>query len=58
MPNPKQQLAELIEAYASAKTTNNPLLMGYATNSLQAFLDSAHISQPEPEAEAVEAEPC
>lgn len=56
MPDPKQQLTELIEAYATAKATGNQLLTQSAAGGLIQFLEEIEVSKPEPEPEA-EAEP-
>lgn len=39
----KQQLAELIEAYAAAKTTNNRILLEYSANQLSGFLQKVEL---------------
>jgi len=40
----KQQLAELIEAYAAARASNNRMLVEYAAGALNEFLAAAEIS--------------
>lgn len=45
----KQQLAQLIEAYAAARASGNPILQQYAAQQLQAFLDGVELTQPTPE---------
>lgn len=47
MPDPKQQLTELIEAYAVARATGNPLLTQSAATGLIQFIESIEISKPE-----------
>jgi hypothetical protein len=44
MPDPKQQLTELIEAYAIARATGNQLLVQSAGSSLIGFLENCTIS--------------
>jgi hypothetical protein len=44
MPNAKQQLTELIEAYAVARATGNNLLVQQAGASLIQFLENCTIS--------------
>lgn len=44
MPDPKQQLTELIEAYAIARATGNSLLMQSAGAGLIQFLENCTIS--------------
>ncbi len=41
--DPKQQLAELIDAFASAKSTGNETLQRIALQPLQQFLESVDI---------------
>lgn len=48
MPDPKQQLTELIEAYAIARATGNQLLVQSAGSSLIGFLENCTISTDEP----------
>ncbi len=46
----KQALAQLIDAYADAKATKNQLLLAYATQELQTFIqgiDLIQASQPD-----------
>jgi hypothetical protein len=46
----KQALAQLIDAYADAKATKNQLLLAYATQELQTFIqgvDLIQVSQPD-----------
>lgn len=42
----KQQLADLIEAYAAARTTNNRILLEFSTNQLSGFLQKVEITEP------------
>ena len=44
----KQQLAELIEAYAAARVSGNGTLMNYATQQLNAFLGKIEVSESAP----------
>jgi|LakMenEpi03Aug12_release.lakeMendotaPanAssembly.Ray.scaffolds.fasta_scaffold4097845_1 hypothetical protein len=44
MPDPKQQLTELIEAYAIARATGNQLLIQSAGAGLIGFLENCTIS--------------
>ena len=44
MPDPKQQLTELIEAYAVARATGNNLLVQSAGAGLIRFLENCTIS--------------
>jgi len=41
----KQQLAELIEAYAAAKATGNRMLLEFAVTQLNDFLSKVEISE-------------
>lgn len=41
----KQQLAELIEAYAAARVSNNRMLMEYAVAQLNQFLGKVEVSE-------------
>ena len=55
--DPKQQLAELIDAFASAKSTGNETLQRIALQPLQQFLESVDIvpiTPVEPPAETEE----
>jgi hypothetical protein len=52
MPDLKQQLTELIDAYATAKATGNQLLTQSAATGLIQFLDGVEVSRPEPQSEA------
>lgn len=45
----KQQLAELIEAYAAAKTTNNRLLLEFSAGQLSGFLQKVDVIETKPE---------
>lgn len=47
MPDPKQQLAELIEAFAVARATGNALLIQQSATALVEFLESVQITQQE-----------
>lgn len=49
MPELKQQLTELVEAYAIAKSTGNQLLAQSAATSLIQFLEGVEVSKLEPE---------
>ncbi len=40
----KEQLAQLIEAYAAARATGNPTLQQFATQQLSSFLDSIEVT--------------
>lgn len=40
----KDQLAQLIEAYAAARPTANAMLQGYAARELNAFLEGVEIT--------------
>jgi hypothetical protein len=44
MPDPKQQLTELIEAYAVARATGNNLLVQSAGSGLIGFLENCTVS--------------
>lgn len=44
----KEQLAELIEAYASAKTTNNKTLVEFSIGQLSAFFQKIEITEAKP----------
>ena len=41
----KQQLAQLIEAYAAARGSGNALLQQYATQQLQTFLEGVELAE-------------
>ncbi len=43
MPNPKQQLTELIEAYATARATGNGFLIQTSSQALIKFLEDCTI---------------
>ncbi|WP_186525296.1 hypothetical protein [Synechococcus sp. SYN20] len=43
---PREELIELVEAYAAAKKTDNKLLIGMASKALGAFLKSVDIVKP------------
>jgi hypothetical protein len=45
MPEFKQQLADLIEAYATAKATGNSLLIQSAGATLVSYLESVEITE-------------
>lgn len=45
----KQQLADLIEAYAAARTSGNSMLLEFAVSKLNEFLQSVEIIKPKPE---------
>jgi hypothetical protein len=55
MPDTKQQLTELIEAYAVAKSTGNQLLAQNAATGLLQFLETVEVSKVEEDKEAVAA---
>jgi hypothetical protein len=57
MPDPKQQLTELIEAYAVARATGNNLLVQSAGGGLIQFLENCTITSNVAEDPAAEAEP-
>ena len=44
----KQGLAQLIDAYADAKASKNQILLQYATQELQSFLEQVIIAPPPP----------
>lgn len=53
MENLKQKLAELIEAYGAARSTNNSILIGAAGNLLGEMLQNIEITESvQPEADA------
>ena len=41
----KQALAQLIDAYADAKATKNQILLQYATQELQKFIEGVELTQ-------------
>ena len=43
----KQQLAELIEAYAAARVSNNRMLMEYAARKLNELMAAIEVAVPE-----------
>ncbi len=43
----KEQLAQLIEAYAAARATGNPTLQQFATQQLSTFLESVEVTEKE-----------
>ena len=53
----KEQLAQLIEAYAAAKASGNPTLQQFATQQLSTFLGAIEITEaaPAPESESEDA---
>jgi hypothetical protein len=52
MPESKQKLVELIEAYATAKATGNALLVQSAGATLVGYLETVEVLEPQqPEAE-------
>jgi hypothetical protein len=52
----KEQLLQLIEAYAAARASGNGVLQQFATSQLSVFLDGIEISaKQQPEAEETEA---
>ena len=42
----KQQLAELIEAYATARASNNRMLLEYAAGELNKFVAAIEVAAP------------
>ena len=48
MPESKQQLVELIEAYATAKATGNAFLIQSAGATLVGYLESVEITEAQP----------
>jgi hypothetical protein len=50
----KQGLAQLIDAYADAKASKNSILLSYATQELQNFIQSVDIVPAPPAAPAVD----
>ena len=44
----KQALAQLIDAYADAKASKNQILLAYATQELQNFIQSIDLIQAPP----------
>jgi hypothetical protein len=50
MPDLKQQLTELVDAFATAKATGNQLLTQNAAAALIAFLEGVEIIDSEPAA--------
>jgi hypothetical protein len=53
-PNPTQVLADLIDAYASAKASGNETLQKIAVKPLQEFLNSHAIVPQSPESASLE----
>ena len=51
----KQALAQLIDAYADAKASKNQILLQYATQELQNFIQSVDIVQTAQKAETPQA---
>ena len=51
----KQALAQLIDAYADAKASKNQILLSYATQELQRFIQSVDLIQAPPTAEEPQA---
>ena len=47
----KQQLAELIEAYAAARASGNRMLLEFAVGQLNAFLQTADVVEIKKDAE-------
>ena len=47
----KQALAQLIDAYADAKASKNSILMAYASQELQNFMQQFDLVQVSPEKE-------
>lgn len=50
MAHTKERLVELIEAYAVAKSTTNPILTSLAASALQQILVAVTFLEPPPEA--------
>jgi hypothetical protein len=44
----KEQLAQLIEAYAAAKASGNPTLQQFATQQLSTFLGQVDVVETQP----------
>lgn len=44
----KQALAQLIDAYADAKASKNQILLQYATQELQRFIQTVELTQVSP----------
>ena len=51
----KQALAQLIDAYADAKSSKNQILLSYATQELQRFIQGVDLIQAPPSAEEPQA---
>jgi hypothetical protein len=51
----KQALAQLIDAYADAKASKNQILLSYATQELQRFIQTVDLIQAPPIAEEPQA---
>lgn len=49
MPDLKQQLTELIDAFATARSTGNQLLAQQSAQALVQFLEGVNITQAKPE---------
>lgn len=52
----KQALAQLIDAYADAKSSKNQILVAYATQELQNFIQQVDIVPAPPAPSSVEGE--
>lgn len=50
----KQQLAELIEAYAAAKASGNRMLMEYAAGKLNDLMAAIEVAVPKPPDQSAE----
>lgn len=50
----KEQLTQLIEAYAAARSSGNTLLQQFATTQLSDFLGQVDIVRPTPSPESAE----
>ena len=46
-PSPKETLAQLIEAYAAARSTGNTILTGSSAQMLESFFTQVEITQKE-----------
>lgn len=51
----KQALAQLIDAYADAKSSKNQILLSYATQELQNFIQQVDLIQAPPSAPRADA---
>ena len=51
----KQALAQLIDAYADAKASKNQILLQYATQELQRFIQTVELTQVSPGSDTAQA---